>query len=367
MDGANRENETDRSMTMNGPKFTNRRTVLKAMTATAIGGSLASGAATATRASPPGEANGRRNVVEITARDDHEAGEHLFELSAHEVASGWTTFEFDNRTEHTHFVYSSKAPQQAIEDAASEGMALLDFWIETVTKPFQFLMDGVYVPDKDPDPDDNTDIYDSLFPPWFGDVTFHGGPGLTSGSRSSTSTVTLAPGEYIVECYVKDDNNDFHSYLGMLDQLSVTDDAANANEPESTLGLTLTNSGVDVDGSVRPGKHIVAVNFEEQQLYGNLVGHDIHLIRFDDETDVNDVNNWMNYIDPTQLIADGTEPGTFMGGVKDIWTANLPETGYFHVNLKPGDYAWVAEVPDPKAKGFLTEFTVPSGRGVGGR
>ena len=349
---------------MEHPKHTNRRTVLKTIGTGVVWGS-AMGTASATRASPPGKGRGRRTIVEIVGKHDHDANEHLFELSTHEIASGWTTFEFDNRTEHTHFVYSSKAPQQAIDDAAAEGMDLLSFWIETVTKPFQYFMDTM-VPHKAPDPDDNTDIYPSLFPPWFGDVTFYGGPGLTSGSHSSTSTVALDPGEYIVECYVKDDNNDFHSYLGMIDHLSVTDDDSDAKEPESTLDLTLSNSGIDADDTVKRGQHIVAVDFDEQQGYSNLVGHDIHLIRFDDETDVNDVNGWMNWSDWTQLISDGNDPGTFLGGIQDVWTPDLPRTGYYHVNLKPGNYVWVAEVPDPKSKGLLTEFTVPRGHDTGG-
>lgn len=336
------------------------------MAATAVGSSVLTGTASAVPAKPPRWARGRRNVVKIVGRHDHDTDEHLFELSIDEVASGWTTFQFDNQTDHTHFVYSSKVPQQAIDDANAEGMDLLDFWIETVTKPFQYLMDG-YVEEKERDSADDTDIYDSLFPPWIGKVTYYGGPGLTSGHRSSTSTVALDPGEYIVECYVKDSENDFHSYNGMIDLLSVTDDESDAVEPDSTLDLTLNNNGIDVPDTVRPGQHIVGVEFAEQQLYLQSIGHDVHLIRFDEGTDTGDVNGWMSWADPTQLISDEDGPQTFLGGVSDIWTADLPRTGYFHVNLKPGDYAWVAEVPDPAGKGMLQEFTVPFGRETGRR
>lgn len=340
-----------------------RRTVLKTITATAVGGSFVTGIANAARASPPGKAHGRRSEVEIVAR--HDGGDFRFELSSREIASGWTTFEFDNQTDHPHFVYSWKVPSQAIADAKSEGMDLLSFWIETVTKPFQFFMDEFHVPGKSADPDDNTDIYDSLFPPWFGEATFYGGPGLTAGHRSSRTTIALDSGEYIVECYVKDANNDFHSYLGMIDQFTVTDEKSDGTEPESTVNLMLTNSGIDVSDSVRPGQHVVAVEVEEQQAYSNLVGHDIHLIQFDEETDVDDVNGWMNWIDHTQLLSDGDVPQTFVGGIQDIWTEDLSRTGYVHVTLKPGDYAWVAEIPDPGSKGFLTEFSVPFGRDTG--
>lgn len=349
---------------MHGPHRQNRRTVLKTLgTGVALGTTLG---ATGAAASPPGNANGRRNILEIVGKHDHHTGEHLFELSTHEIPAGWTTIEFDNQTTHTHFVYTSTIPQQAIDDAEAEGMDLLEFWIETVTDPFQYFMD-TFVPGKEPDEDDLSDIYDTEtgFPPWFGDVTWVGGPGLTSGGRSSSATVLLDPGKYIVECYVKDDTNDFHSYLGMIDLLSVTDIESDVEEPDATLDLTLTNDGIEVPDRVRPGQHNVAVEFAAQQGYANLVGHDVNLIRFDDETNADDVNAWMNWADPTQLISDGTEPGTFVGGITDIWTVDLPRTGYFHVNLKPGDYAWVAEVPNPKGKGLLEEFTVPFGQGTG--
>jgi hypothetical protein len=384
-------NQTDRTTIMKEHTFTDRRTVLKQITATAVGGSLLTGATNTVSGSTPHEVRGRREIVEIVAQHNHDADKHSFDLGTHEVAAGWTTLELDNQTEQTHFVYSSKVPHQAIEDAADEGMALLDFWTETVTKPFQWDTDESHIPDKTPEPGDDTDIYESLFPPWFSDVTFYGGPGLTSGSRSSMSSVNLDPGEYIVECYVKDDNNDFHSYLGMIDHLSVTDDRSQATEPESTIDVSLSNDGVDADDTVRPGQHTVAVEFNEQQLYSNQVGHDIHLIRFDDETDVTDVSGWMDWTDPAQLISngtdsgtvavtggpragdltvdtsvsDGTTPGAFLGGVTDIWTADLPRTGYVHVNLKPGNYAWVAEVPEPDSEGLLQEFTVPHGQETG--
>ena len=351
---------------MNGPGHANRRTALKTMAATLVGGSLVTGTAGATRLTPPDKARGRRNEIGIVARHDHDTGEHLFELSTHEIASGWTTFELDNRTDHTHFAYLPKIPEQALTDAEEAGIDPLEFYVETVTRPFQFFWDS-QVAGKEPDPTDDTDIYDSLFPSWFGDLTFYGGPGLTSPGLTSETTVELDPGEYIVECYVKDENNDFHSYRGMIDLLSVTDEESDAPGPDSTLDLSLSTGGIDVVEEVRPGRHAVGVEVEDQQLYSNLVGHDVNLVPLDEETTIEEVNGWMNWADPTQFISDEDDPTTFLGGVQDIWTADLPRTGYFHVTLKPGDYAWVAEVPDPESEGLLAEFSVPDDRGRGRR
>jgi hypothetical protein len=344
---------------MSGLNYANRRTVLQTAAATLAGGGVVTGAESVTRETPPGEARGRRPEVTIVATHDHEAADHRFELDTCEVAPGWTTFDLDNRTDHTHFAYLPKLPQQALVDAETEGMEPLAFYVETVTRPFQYFWDSK-LPGREPDPADDTDIYDSLFPPWFGDVRFYGGPGLTSGHERSTTTVDLDPGEYILECYVKDDANDFHSYLGMVESVSVTGEPSDAPAPTSTLEVSLSTAGIDAPAEVRPGRHTVAVAVEDQQQYSNLVGHDLHLIRLEDGTDVDAVTDWMNWAAADQFVSDGAEPTTFLGGVSDIWTADLPRTGYLHVTVQPGDYAWVAEVPDPAAKGLLAAFSVPS-------
>jgi hypothetical protein len=347
---------------MNDPTHTNRRSALKTMAATVTGGGLLAGAASGARRGPPGRAKGRRNVVEIAAEHDHDTGEHRFELSTQEVDAGWTTFELDNPTEHVHFAYFTRVPEQGLTDAEAMGLTPLELYVESVTRPFQFFWDS-QVPGKEPDPADDTDVYESLFAPWFGDVQFYGGPGLTAGNTASTTVVALDPGEYVVECYVKDAANDFHSYRGMIDQFSVTDAASGVPEPASTLGVTVSTGGLDALGAVRPGRHVVAVEFADQMQYANLVGHDVHLVRLEGGTTAAGVNDWMNWADPDQFVSDGTEPTRFLGGVSDVWTGDLPRTGYYHVTLTPGRYVWVAEVPDPAAKGLLAEFGVPAGRG----
>ena len=319
-------------------------------------------------ANSKGVAGGRANEIEIGAKHDDETGEHQFEFSTTEVASGWTTVTFDNQTDHTHFAYLARLPRDAIAAADAEGADLLDFYVEHVTRPFQWFMDTID-PEREPDPDDLSDKYTNLdeeviFPDWYGNVLPSGGAGFTSGDTTSTTTVELEPGEYIVECYVKTDDGEFHSYVGMIDLLTVTDDQSDASEPEATLALSLSTAGIDAEETVQPGQHTVAVRIEEQQIYEHLLGHDVHLIRFDGPADVADVNDWMNWMNPDGLVSDGTEPSTFLGGVQTIVTPELlkggdAETAYVHVVLNPGAYAWVSEVPDSAEKGLLKPFVVP--------
>lgn len=98
--------------------------------------------------------------------------------------------------------------------------------------------------------------------------------------------------------------------------------------------------------------------FGTRRSTSHLLGHHFHLVRLDGGTTVDDVNGWMNWMSPEGLVADATEPGTFLDGAQTVLTQRLldgdaTERVYVHVNLRPGGYAWVSEVPDQKEKGLL--------------
>ena len=48
-------------------------------------------------------------------------------------------------------------------------------------------------------------------------------------------------------------------------------------------------------------------------------------------------------------------PVTFLGGIQDMAAGGH---GYFTVELEPGDYALMAEVPDPLGTGLALTLTV---------
>ncbi len=304
------------------------------------------------------------NVVELIAK--HEGDDYIFELSADVIPSGWTTFRLINDSHSTHFAYMAGVPQAAKDSAASDNTELLDYWIQHVTNPFQWFMDGI-IPGKEPDDGDAPTKYaETLFPAWFGDVSPSGGPGFIGGMSSTETTVYLDEGEYIVECYVKNGEGDFHSYLGMIELLTVTGESSVAEEPVATTELNISTDGIEFDRHISAGEHIVKVNFDDQTLYDHLLGHDVHLIRMDTGTSVAEVGKWMNWMDPDGLVssssANSLGPATFLGGVQ---TMTEGSHGYFHVELEPGRYAWVSEIPNPHSNKMLEVFNVPGGRALG--
>lgn len=313
---------------------------------------------------------GQANVVEVTATHDRAENEHLFELSTDEVPSGWTTFEFSNASHSDHFVLLYEAPQAAIDAAEDANQPLLEHWYETVTVPFQEEFDpyiageigyGTFV--------DNLIEAVSQSAPWFFDpgATPQGGPGLTAVGRTSETTVNLQSGTYIMECYVKDEDEEFHSYNGMLEMLTVTDEESGARQPRATLEMSVSQpseGGIEIPEKVRPGKHTVAIHFgaQPQGGYEHFQGHNAHLVRLEDDADLDELAAWMDWRQEDALAVRAPEGAEFLGGTMEMLGG---ETAYYTVNLKPGDYAWIAEVPEPDEKGMLKTFSVPSGRANG--
>lgn len=313
-----------------------------------------------------GLAHGLASSLDVTAT--HSGGEHLFTLSTPEVPSGWTTVRFDNASPSDHFVLMYRAPQEAIDAAAGAGQSLLEHWYETITVPFQ----------EEFDPYVSGDITYEAFvgnlvgaisasAPWFFDpgAPAVGGPGLTAAGETSRTTVLLEPGTYILECYVKDGNEQFHSYDGMLQVLTVTETESGAREPKATAEIELSSTaGLEIPANVRPGQQTIAIRFLDQTAYEHLQGHNAHLVRLasTDPALLEALADWMDWRAAGALAVRAPEGAEFMGGTMEMGAGG---TAYYSVNLRPGSYAWIAEVPDPAAKGMLKTFTVPSGPGGG--
>ena len=263
------------------------------------------------------------------------------------LAQGWTTLRFKNESSMTHFALLERLPDdKGIEDHQQEVAPLFQ-------QGLALIMDGK--------PETAAERFEQL-PDWFEEVEFVGGPGLVAPGRTAQSTVQLEPGTYLIECYVKT-NGVFHSYnpmpnsYGMVRQFTVREGATQASEPEPSLELALSKKeGIKRIDEVplRPGRHTVAVHFKDQMRHQNAVGHDVHLAKLDPSTRLDTLAAWMDWRQPHGL--ETPAPVSFVGGTNEMPAG---ETAYFTVNLDPGRYVWVAEVPNPDAKGMMKPFSVP--------
>lgn len=276
------------------------------------------------------------NVVDLVARGTEFDGPES-------VASGWVTFVFHNQSSMTHFAVVEKLPDGVGRDE-----------MRAAGKVFQDGMDLINAGDAEAGMERLGDL-----PAWGRQVVYSGGPGLLGPGRTARTTVFLKPGHYMIECYVKTDGR-FHSYNPdpsqpvMEHELTVTEADGGAPEPSASVDITLSSEhGIEAAESFPAGPQTVAVHFADQTVYGNFLGHDLHLVKLDKDGDAAAVAAWMNWLTPDGL--NTPAPAEFLGGTQD---APAGATVYFDVDLAPGRYAWVSEVPDPASHDLLKTFTV---------
>ncbi len=280
------------------------------------------------RVSEASAAGSGAHVVEVIARD------FAFEAPS-VVLSGWTTFRMRNAGEQEHFMVLWRMPDgRTLKDYAKEVAPAFD----SIMVPYEAGTMGR---------GEALQMLGGLLPEWYGSVASAGGPGLASPGRVAETTVMLVPGSYVMECYVKTPEGKFHSALGMLHPLTVTDDSSDASPPEADIDMALTNYEIATDGELTRGEHTVRVRFVDNP--EGLLTHDVHLVRLEDGTNPDDVVAWMDWMDALRAPA----PAEFLGGAEHMPAGN---TAYLTVELEPGSYAWLSEAYADR--GMVKEFTV---------
>ena len=283
------------------------------------------------------------NLVEVTST-------HMNFIMPDELLSGWNTFRYNNQSHNVHFFLFEKMPVYEGEQKTIEHY-------ETEIAPvFQAVMDLI----NQGKVGEGFAEFANL-PAWATQVVYTGGMGLVSPGETAQTAVRLEPGVYVMECYGKT-NGTFHSVSGMVTQFIVTEEASSATPPKkTTLNMTLSSDkGIEIEGELRPGLHTIAVHFEDQVVHEHALGHDVNLVKLEDDTDLEELENWMNWVNPSGL-ETSTLPAsvTFLGGVQEMPAGN---TAYLTMVLKPGRYAWISEVPNTSSKGMLRTFTIPAAK-----
>lgn len=274
-------------------------------------------------------------AVEVTAADFSFTGPPT-------LPSGWTTFRFTNGGEQTHFMVLWHLPEgKTFDDYARDVGAAFAATVpryragETDRNEFLAELGGA-------------------LPEWFlTSVDGWGGVGFTAPGHTAEATVRLEPGQYVMECYAQTPEGEFHGDKGMLRPLIVTEADNGATEPSGDTEVTLSNYRIDAPDALTPGEHTVRVTVTENP--EGLLGHDVHLARLQTDDDLAAAVAWVDWVDSMRSPA----PVEFLGGVDEMPAGH---SGYFHVNLEPGRYAWISE--GYAAQGMVKEFTVGDSQGM---
>jgi hypothetical protein len=256
------------------------------------------------------------------------------------IPSGWNTFKYNNKANETHFFRFVKLP---------EGITVENF-INEADPVFEEGMDLINAGKTE----EGFAAFGKM-PEWFSNAIPSGGSGLIAPKSSAISTLYLEPGLHSVECYVKMPNGKFHSTMGMVKEVYVSDAKSDTEPPKATNTIDIKEDGFHISGDLKKGEHIFQVNVINQKLHENFATSDVHLVRLEDIADINILEAWMVWYDPKGFITPVPNGVKFLGGYNDD---NEGSTGYFQVELKPGKYAFIAEVPNARDKGLLKEFEV---------
>ncbi|MGB8318657.1 MAG: hypothetical protein WCE54_11065 [Ignavibacteriaceae bacterium] len=270
------------------------------------------------------------NVVDVTAKD------YYFYVSD-SIPSGWTTFRFHNEGNATHFFFLTLLP-----DSIS-----FERYHNEVLPPFVTAMDTL---EAGASKADAGALLGSLLPKWYASAKAMGGAGLTAHGKTSQTTINLEPGNYAMECYIKTEDGKFHSELGMIRPLTVTNSISKMKEPEDAdIEINIYKDRIESQGNLSSGNHLVAVHFKEQPEFG--LGNDVHLVRINENTNMQELKKWMDWMNLNGLRTPA--PAEFLGGTQEMPAGY---TSYFTINLEPGTYAWISE---PSAeRGMIKEFTI---------
>lgn len=258
-----------------------------------------------------------------------------------EVKSGWTTFKYINNSFEPHFFILEKMPDTLGLDTYKK-----DLFPPFISAIEHFNKGEIEAGRKE---------FEKI-PQWFHKVELAGGVGLTSKKTTSKSTIFLEPGTYVMECYVRMPNGLGHVFMGMIKELKVSEESNGNKPPKEDFNIGVSSEkGITFIDSIKAGKYILAAKFEDQKKYEHLMGHDVNLVKIENDSLITNLNNWLNIVDFKSFRTPEPEGLLFLGGVEDLPAG---KTGYFEVNLEKGSYVLISEIPKVVERKMFKPFTV---------
>lgn len=245
------------------------------------------------------------NIVEVRGLD------YTFEAPL-EIPSGWTTFRFVNAGPEPHH------------------MTLMR--LENGHTPSDLLK---AMQDRKP---------------LSGIATALGGPNAGELGVHSNATVDLAPGEYVMTCFIPSPDGVPHVFKGMIKPITVRSDAAGVAPRAPDVTVTFTDYAFTVSGEIAAGERTIMTTNDAAATEP----HELVLVRLAPGKTVADLDRWMHNM-------DSPPPGEFLGGVTGM---DPGQSNVFTANFTPGEYALICPIPSDKdgqshsTKGMVHQFSV---------
>lgn len=178
-----------------------------------------------------------------------------------------------------------------------------------------------------------------------------GGVGAVHPGGTVQAVVNLPAGEYVILCLIPSPGDHVaHHAKGMIKPLKVEAGAGSANEPQADLSVSLKDFMFTMPESLPAGKTVVKVTNEGPE------PHEFNILRLEEGKTVEDVMKFL------RGEAGGPPPFAPVGGMNGL---DVGLSGYAELDLAPGNYVAICNIPSPKGNGaphfmlgMVQEFTV---------
>ena len=167
-------------------------------------------------------------------------------------------------------------------------------------------------------------------PKW---ATMEGGPNPSELGDTSSTMVTLEPGNYAMLCFVPGPDGIPHVAKGMVRPLTVKAASVTAAaEPEADVVMKLMDYDFELSKPLTAGRHTIRIENAGPQ------EHEVAIVKLGAGKEPMDFAKWGE----KQV---GKAPGTLHGGVSGIMPG---DKAFVEVDLAPGEYGLICFVPDSK-------------------
>jgi hypothetical protein len=163
-----------------------------------------------------------------------------------------------------------------------------------------------------------------------------GGVGAIAPNGSAQAVLNLTAGEYVIICFVPSPSDHVpHLAKGMVKTLTVEESSVVTQEPTAELTVTMKDFLFDFPERLPAGPRLIKV------VNNGPEAHELNLLRLEGGKTVEDVK---------QYLAEPAGPPPFipMGGMNGL---SVGGAGYMELNLEPGTYVAICNIPSPKAEG----------------
>lgn len=182
-------------------------------------------------------------------------------------------------------------------------------------------------------------------------VQLTGGIGTIAPGGEAQAILNLPQGEYVILCFVPSPSDQTpHFVKGMLQTLSVGAASAEApGEPTADLTVHLRDFAFEMPVELPAGATTVQVINDGPEF------HELNLFALEEGKTIEDVRQYL-------ANPNGPPPFRPVGGMNGLDPA---KSGYMELNLAPGKYVAICNIPSPQAQGqphfmlgMMQEFSV---------